>query len=166
MDDWLKMAAADVSPADNFGPNCWISIIVIIKLEDIDVKNDMSCGSGGGSVGKAVTSCTWSLQFESHHRHQWPIFYQLEFRKDENKEKRGRVWPIFWKKEWHVFHGKIKTFSHKLPWNLNSLVNFSCFPWYHQQQTSSARGLCLLEMHAALQNRHGFALDKISEISR
>ena len=50
-------------------------------------------GSGCGSVGRAVVSESRGLQFESSHRRNF-IHYQLYW-KVENKEKRGREWPIF-----------------------------------------------------------------------
>ena len=59
-------------------------------------------GSGCGSVGRAVASDSRGLLFESSHRQK--IIYILNicllstvYWKDENKEKRGREWPIFYK---------------------------------------------------------------------
>ena len=59
-------------------------------------------GSGYGSVGRAVASDTRGPQFESSH---WQKFIYIlnicllstVYWKDENKEKRGREWPIFLK---------------------------------------------------------------------
>ena len=65
-------------------------------------------GSGCGSVGSAVASDTRGPQFESSH---WQKFIYIlnycllstVYRKDENKEKRGRGWPIFSKKKNSLF---------------------------------------------------------------
>ena len=61
-------------------------------------------GSGCGSVGRVVASDTKGPRFKSSHRQQF--IYTLNicllstvYWKDENKEKRGRVWPIFFKKK-------------------------------------------------------------------
>ena len=47
-----------------------------------------SVGSGCGSVGRAVDSDTRDPRIESSHRQTFVL-------KNENKEKRGREWPIF-----------------------------------------------------------------------
>ena len=53
-------------------------------------------GSGGGSVGRAVVSDSRGPRFESSHQQKiiLNIYCQL-YSKDENKEKRGREWPIY-----------------------------------------------------------------------
>ena len=54
-------------------------------------------GSGCGSVGRAVASYTRGLRFKSSHRQKiiyWTFIYCQLYWKDENKEKRGREWPI------------------------------------------------------------------------
>ena len=54
-------------------------------------------GSGCGAVGRAVTYDTRGPGFDSSHRQLLLNIYLLltVCRKDENKEKRGREWPIF-----------------------------------------------------------------------
>ena len=56
-------------------------------------------GSGGGSVGRAVTSDASGPRFESSHRQKFilNIYCQLS-RKDENKEKEAGNGPFFVKK--------------------------------------------------------------------
>ena len=60
------------------------------------VKTDNSFwGSRWGSVGKAVASDTRGLRFESHHCQSFIEHFNYQvYWKDENKEKRGREWPI------------------------------------------------------------------------
>ena len=60
------------------------------------VKTDNSFwGSRWGSVGKAVASDTRGLRFESHHCQSFIEHFNYQvYWKDENKEKRGRQWPI------------------------------------------------------------------------
>ena len=55
-----------------------------------------------GSVGRAVASDTRSPRFESSHRQNLLNICLLStvFWKDENKEKRGREWPMFWAAEY------------------------------------------------------------------
>ena len=64
-------------------------------------------GSGCGAVGRAVASNTRGPGFESSH---WQLLLNIYLlltvcRKDENKEKRGREWPIF-KKTSYICHIK------------------------------------------------------------
>ena len=61
--------------------------------------NSLTC-SGCGSVGKAVASDTRGPRFESSHRQKFIYILNIcllstAYWKDENKEKRGREWPIF-----------------------------------------------------------------------
>ena len=53
-------------------------------------------GSGCGAVGRVVACNTRGPRFESCHRQLLLNIYLLltVCRKDENKEKRGREWPI------------------------------------------------------------------------
>ena len=60
----------------------------------------IDAGSGCGSVGRAVASDTRDLRFKPHHQKSFihQIIYQLYHRKDQNKWKRVREWPILRKK--------------------------------------------------------------------
>ena len=53
-------------------------------------------GSGCGSVGRVVVSFTRGLQFKSSHWQNlyWTFVNSQLYRKDKNKEKRGREWPF------------------------------------------------------------------------
>ena len=74
---WLKYSAYVWSSFDHF--------------------NNLCLGSGCGTVGRAVACNTRGPGFESSH---WQLLLNIYFlltvcRKDENKKKRGREWPIF-----------------------------------------------------------------------
>ena len=76
------------------------AVIYIVIFANIKSTNSSGCGL----VGRAVASNTRGSRFESSH---WQKFiyilniYLLStvYWKDENKEKIGRVWPIFFKKK-------------------------------------------------------------------
>ena len=57
---------------------------------------ELTIGSGCGSVGRAVASNSRGPRFKSSYRQNFilNIYCQLHW-KDENKEKRGREWPLF-----------------------------------------------------------------------
>ena len=56
-------------------------------------------GSGGGSVGRAVTSNARGPRFESSHRQSFLLdiyLFTIKYiEKTKIKKKRGREWPIF-----------------------------------------------------------------------
>ena len=65
---------------------------------------ELHWGSGCGSVGRAVASDTRGPRFESSHRQKFNYLLNIcllstVYWKDENKEKRGREWPILKKKK-------------------------------------------------------------------
>ena len=56
-----------------------------LSFSILSLSTSGALGSGCGSVGRAVTSDTRDLRFESKHRQNF--IYQLYNRQDENKEK-------------------------------------------------------------------------------
>ena len=62
----------------------------------------IALGSGCGSVGRVVASKTRGPRFDSSHRQKFIYIFKICLLstvcwKDENKEKRGREWPVFLK---------------------------------------------------------------------
>ena len=52
-------------------------------------------GSGCGAIGSVVDSDTRGPRFETSHRQNFSEHLSIVIiRKDENKRKRGREWPI------------------------------------------------------------------------
>ena len=73
-------------------PRLWLLILTYLLL-----------GSGCGSVGRVVASDTRGPWFESSQRQKFIFILNIcllatVYWKDENKDKRGREWPIFLKK--------------------------------------------------------------------
>ena len=74
------------------------------NLYQIYQENYLDMDSGCGSVGRAVASKTRGTRFKSSHRQKFIYILNICLlstvcRKDENKGKRGREWPIFLKKQ-------------------------------------------------------------------
>ena len=109
-------SACQAAPEDTFGSQVKTIYLVPRHLLDwhlldrhlityvletiVIITNNVSLGSGCGAVGRAVASGTRGPGFKSSHPQLLLNIYLLLIvcRKDENKEKRGREWPIFKKK--------------------------------------------------------------------
>ena len=60
-------------------------------------------GSGCGSVGRADAFYSKDLRFESSHQQNFILnIFNVNCRIDDNKEKRGRDWTIFIKKNFYA----------------------------------------------------------------
>ena len=79
-----------------------------------------------------LPSCSPGFESQAHHLHFFQFILlklQLEWEKDENKRKRGRDWPIFFRKCYTRRPGFDSVPREKLSWKLRQVGTLDCVPW-------------------------------------